>query len=154
MHLTRFTDLGLRLVLRLGEINHGNVDKPAVRTTVAMLAEDINASYAHVARVVATLADMGVLRSERGRAGGVYLQDEALQRTIGGLLRKLEGGGEMVNCMQPVCPYASRDCLLRHRLAAAKEAFFVSLDDLTIAELIDATVANSPHVGLGMPKVS
>ncbi|MDU0478965.1 Rrf2 family transcriptional regulator [Staphylococcus chromogenes] len=154
MHLTRFTDLGLRLVMRLGEADRGDVAKQVPRTTVAMLADDINASYAHVARVVAALAELGVIRSERGRAGGVYLQEHAAQRSVGWLLRQLEGEGEVVNCVEPECPYASRDCLLRHRLAAAKEAFFASLDDLLLGDLIAQAASGGSPANLGLPRVS
>lgn len=155
MHLTRFSDLGLRIVMRLGESGNGSVDKRARRETVAAIAESINASRDHVARVVAKLTALEVVRSERGRAGGVYLNDTAPERSVGWLLRELEGSGEVINCIEPECPYAARDCLLRHRLAAAKEAFFASLDDFTVGELISATVNTAPPgaVGLGLPTI-
>lgn len=155
MQLTRFSDLGLRAVMRLGEIAQAadvNV-APAPRTTVATLAADINASYAHVARVVAALAELNVVRSERGRSGGIYLHDGAFETSVGWLLRQLEGDREVVNCADPECPYAGRDCLLRHRLAAAREAFFASLDDLTVRELVVKHAPDGP-APLGLPGIA
>lgn len=148
MHLTRFSDLGLRLVLRLGEYEKGLGVEPGQRSTVANLAADINGSEAHVARVVAKLAELGIARSVRGRSGGVYLNEDAYTMTIGQILRMLEGPGEVINCKE--CPYASRDCLLRHRLAAAKEAFFASMDDITVADLL-ADNEQKTIVALGLP---
>lgn len=148
MHLTRFSDLGLRLVLRLGEYTKNLAVEPGRRSTVANLAADINGSEAHVARVVAKLAELGIARSVRGRVGGVYLDDAAYTMTVGQILRLLEGPGEVINCAE--CPFASRDCLLRHRLAAAKEAFFASMDDLTVADLLRDNETKT-LVALGMP---
>ncbi|MEJ5927664.1 Rrf2 family transcriptional regulator [Corynebacterium sp. H128] len=150
MRLTRFSDLGLRLLMQLGDYSRGLVTPVDRRSTVANLAVDINASEAHVARVVAKLAELGVVRSVRGRAGGVYLQEEAEALSVGAVLRQLEGRGEVINCKEPACPYAARDCLLRHRLAAAQEAFFASLDDFTVAELLRDTQVKTA-VALGMP---
>lgn len=151
MHLTRFSDLGLRLVLRLGEYSKNIGIESGRRSTVANLAADINGSEAHVARVVAKLAELGIVRSVRGRSGGVYLDDAAYDMTVGQVLRLLEGSGEVVNCEE--CPYVSRNCLLRHRLAAAKEAFFASMDDLTLADLLQDNEQKTV-VALGLPALS
>lgn len=148
MHLTRFSDLGLRLVLRLGEYHYDLAVEPGRRSTVSNLAVDINGSEAHVARVVAKLAELGIARSVRGRTGGVYLSGDAFEMSIGQILRLLEGPSEVINCAE--CPFASRDCLLRHRLAAAKEAFFASMDDLTVADLVSDNVRKT-SVSLGLP---
>ncbi|MEJ5998885.1 RrF2 family transcriptional regulator [Corynebacterium sp. H130] len=148
MHLTRFSDLGLRLVLRLGEYEKGLAVEPNRRSTVANLAADINGSEAHVARVVAKLAELGIARSVRGRVGGVYLSEDAHDMSIGHILRLLEGPGEVINCEE--CPYRTRDCLLRLRLAAAKEAFFASMDDITVADLL-ADNEQKTIVALGLP---
>lgn len=147
MQLTRFTDLGLRLVMRLGASGAVEVSQ---RVTVNALASSIRAPETHVARVVARLVELEVASSVRGRNGGVFLTSTAPEMSVGKLARLLEGEGEVVNCIQPEeCPFAKNDCLLRHRLAVAKQAFFESLDDLTIADLIaDASKDETTHLGL------
>ena len=136
MHLTTFADLGLRSMMILGDLPEGE------RLTIGKLAEAPNASENHLARVIAKLADLGFVTSIRGRNGGVHLPDTARGASVGQILRKLEGPGEVVDCEggKP-CPLASRQCALRHRLAQAREAFFVELDGDTIEDLIRATRA-------------
>lgn len=136
MHLTTFADLGLRSMMILGDLPEGE------RLTIAKLAKATNGSENHLARVIAKLVDMGLVTSVRGRNGGVYLPDTARGASVGKILRELEGPGEVVDCTgSKPCPLVTRDCALRHRLAAAKEAFFVELDGDTIGSLIESTRA-------------
>ena len=154
MQMTRFADLGLRVVMRLGA---PSADQEGRRNTVNNLAEDISASSAHVAKVVAKLVNIGVANSVRGRKGGIVLADDAASMKVGEVLRKLEVSSEVINCVEPTeCPYYSNNCLLRTRLARAREAFFAALDDLTIADLLEHTAREhkrSGAVGLGIPQM-
>lgn len=132
VHVTRFSDLGLRLVMRLG------VATPEERLTVGKLAADISASEAHVAKVVAKLVELQIARSVRGRHGGIHICEDAFPMGVGTLLRQLEGDGEVINCVTPdPCPFVRYDCLLRAKLADAKEAFYNSLDEITLGELLE-----------------
>ncbi|MEZ2122744.1 MULTISPECIES: Rrf2 family transcriptional regulator [unclassified Corynebacterium] len=149
MQLTRFSDLALRTLMRLGE--GSAIDGP--RMTVAELASAVEAPEGHVAKVVSRLARIGVVRSLRGRTGGVVLEDSAAARSVGSLLRELEPQTPVIDCIRPSpCPYLEGDCLLRHRLADATESFYRSLDDLRVADLIaDASKARGKPVALGLP---
>lgn len=157
MHLTTFADLGLRSMMILGDLPEGQ------RLTISALAQATNASDHHLARVIAKLVDMGMVTSVRGRNGGVYLPDTARGASVGRILRELEGPGEVVDCEggKP-CPLSIRACALRHRLAAAQEAFFVELDGDTIEDLVRATRAaaqpntegtHGSSAPLGLPKM-
>ncbi|MBV7294128.1 RrF2 family transcriptional regulator [Corynebacterium sp. TAE3-ERU16] len=149
MQLTRFSDLALRTLMRLGEASAVG----ATRVTVADLAAAIEAPDTHVAKVVSRLAKLGVVRSIRGRSGGVLLSESAPTHSVGALLRELEPKSPVIDCSVPSpCPYLEGDCLLRHRLADATEAFYRSLDDLRVADLIaDAAPARRGAVPLGLP---
>ena len=157
MHLTTFADLGLRSMMILGDLPKGQ------RLTISALAQATNASDNHLARVIAKLVDMGLVTSVRGRNGGVCLPDTARGASVGQILRELEGPGEVVDCEgSKPCPLASRNCALRHRLAAAREAFFVELDGDTIEDLVRVTRAaaqpnsedaHGSSAPLGLPKV-
>ncbi|AEI08560.1 Rrf2 DNA-binding transcription regulator [Corynebacterium resistens DSM 45100] len=134
MRLTTFADLGLRSMMILGDLPEGE------RLTIADLAKATNASDNHLARVIAKLVEMKLVVSVRGRNGGAYLSDTARGASVGKILRQIEGSSEVVDCAgtRP-CPLAARDCALRHRLADAQEAFFATLDDDTIGDLIATT---------------
>ncbi|MFT3662592.1 MAG: Rrf2 family transcriptional regulator [Gordonia sp. (in: high G+C Gram-positive bacteria)] len=132
MQLTRFTDIGLRVLMRLaadsGERTH----------TARGLAEELGVPYTHVAKVVSRLSEIGVVHSRRGRSGGLTIT--ALGRTagVGWVTRELEGDAPVVDCDGPVpCPLKG-GCRLRGALARAQNAFYESLDSLTVAEIAGA----------------
>lgn len=136
MQLTMFSDLALRLIMRMA------VEEDGTRFTAAGAADELHASRAHVSKIVTRLAELGAVTAVKGRGGGIYLSDGARDMTVGAILRALETG-EVVDCMHLDCPMLPA-CSLRGELARAQEAFFAHLDGVTIGSL----VRNRP-VGLG-----
>lgn len=130
MQLTRFTDLGLRAMMLLAT---GQARQQRVTTrTVAAAA---GASENHVAKAVSRLADLGLVASRRGRAGGLELTEAGRAVSLGWLVRRLEGDREVVDCTGPSdCPLIA-GCRLRRVLGEAKEAFYAELDRHTISDL-------------------
>lgn len=92
MQLTRFTDLGLRIVMRLA------VEGPNAQLHTDDLAAQLCVSYTHATKVVARLSEMGAIESTRGRHGGVCITQDGLGRRVGSLARKLERSGEVIDC--------------------------------------------------------
>ncbi|MBM7367746.1 RrF2 family transcriptional regulator [Gordonia hydrophobica] len=130
MQLTRFTDIGLRVVMALAA-------DPEATHTSRQLADDLHLSYTHVAKVVSRLAELGVVNSRRGRSGGLAITELGPRAGVGWLARHLEGDDEVVDCddADRPCPLRSA-CRLRHALATAQDAFYTSLDRLTVQDLI------------------
>ncbi|MEU1345934.1 RrF2 family transcriptional regulator [Streptomyces sp. NPDC005775] len=132
MRLTRFTDVALRVLMRLAVVE--NEDPPTTREVAATM----QVPYSHAAKVVARLQHLGLVEARRGRGGGLALTAAGRSASIGGLVRELEGPGDVVECEGTTpCPLRS-DCRLRNALRAASEAFHASLDPLTVAELISS----------------
>lgn len=139
MQLTRFTDLGLRIVMQLGDTAVRAADGEEgshPRTTTSSVSEAINASQTHVAKVVSRLADMGVIQSSRGRTGGILLAPGALDFSLGDLIKELEGDEDIIDrlssstfTMKPTCP-------LTKALVEAQDAFFDVLNTHTIRDII------------------
>lgn len=127
MQLSKFTDLGLRTLMRIGTAPEGT------RVTMAWVAAQMWASPAHLAKVVTRLNALGVVRAQRGRGGGLTITDEGWTRTVGSLVRDLEGVGDIVDCTR--CPLDG-SCRLRHLLAEAEDAFLSVLDRATLSDLI------------------
>lgn len=128
MQLTGFTDLALRILMRLAVLENGTA-------TTGALAEQLNVSYAHATKVVTALGALGVVDVRRGRNGGLRLADDARTISIGTLVRELEGTREVVDCegANP-CPLRG-GCRLRAALRDAQEAFLAALDPLTVADV-------------------
>jgi Rrf2 family nitric oxide-sensitive transcriptional repressor len=129
MRLTRFTDLALRVLMRLG-VEEGELP------TTRQVAAAMDVPYTHTAKVVAKLQHMGLVEARRGRGGGLALTAAGRDASIGALVRELEGPGDVVDCEGTTpCPLRSA-CRLRGALRQAQEAFFASLDPLTLADLV------------------
>jgi len=142
MRLTRFTDVALRVLMRLAVVEHE--DPPTTREVAAAM----QVPYSHAAKVVARLQHLGLVEARRGRGGGLALTAAGRSASVGGLVRELEGTDDVVECEGAApCPLRS-DCRLRSALRAAAEAFYASLDPLTVAELT-AAPTGPLLIGLG-----
>ncbi|MFE0130845.1 RrF2 family transcriptional regulator [Streptomyces sp. NPDC059037] len=131
MRLTRFTDLALRVLMRLS-VEEGEL--PTTREVAAAM----DVPYTHTAKVVAKLQHMGLVEARRGRGGGLALTAAGRRASVGALVRELEGPGDVVDCDGTTpCPLRSA-CRLRGALRQAQEAFFAALDPLTLSDLTKA----------------
>lgn len=131
MRLTRFTDVALRVLMRLAVAEGG--DPPTTREVAAAM----RVPYTHAAKVVARLQHLGLLDARRGRGGGLTLTSAGHSASIGWLVRELEGAEEeVVECEGDApCPLRS-GCRLRGALRRAQEAFHASLDPITVSDLV------------------
>ncbi|MEU9860717.1 Rrf2 family transcriptional regulator [Streptomyces sp. NPDC047971] len=135
MRLTKFTDLALRAVMRLAVPGAPGQD-PSV--TTREVAEVMAVPYAHMAKVVTRLQHLGVVEARRGRGGGLVLTETGRGASVGWLVRMLEGEEEVVTCEGDTpCPLRAA-CRLRGALREAQEAFYRTLDPLTVADLVES----------------
>jgi Rrf2 family transcriptional regulator, nitric oxide-sensitive transcriptional repressor len=146
MQVTQFTDLGLRAVMRLAAATE---DRP----TSKEIAAQLSVSYLHMTKVITRLAELGVIDARRGRGGGLAITELGRTAQVGWLVRRLEdhgGSAEVIECEGPnPCPLRF-GCRLRGALRRAQDAFYASLDELTIEDLIRQPTKN---VLLALPGV-
>lgn len=130
VRLTKFTDLALRSVMRLAVSADGDP------LTTREVAEAMDVRYAHAAKAITRLQHLGVVEARRGRGGGLALTSLGRRASVGWLIRELEGEGEVVACDDdPPCPLRGA-CRLRRALRDAQEAFYATLDPLTVTDLV------------------
>ena len=103
--------------------------------TIDELAEQLVVQRSHLAKVVQRLQHLEMLETVRGRGGGVLLAPAALRAGLGALVRRLEDDDEVVSCEQLACPLRA-GCRLRGALRQAQEAFYATLDEMTIGDLL------------------
>ncbi|WP_328730824.1 Rrf2 family transcriptional regulator [Streptomyces caniferus] len=133
MRLTKSTDIALRIAMRLAVLGDTD-DAPTTRA----VASAVVAPYTHAAKVVSKLQHLGAVEARRGRGGGLTLTAAGRTGSLGQLVRQLEGEDDVVGCEDdPPCPLRG-GCRLRGALRAAQEAFYSSLDPLSIADLIES----------------
>ncbi|GHG46925.1 RrF2 family transcriptional regulator [Streptomyces griseocarneus] len=131
MRLTKSTDIGLRIAMRLAVTGDTEDAAPTTRE----VADAVGVPYTHAAKVVSRLQHLGVVEARRGRGGGLTLTPAGRTGSVGRLVRELEGAGDVVGCEdEPPCPLRGA-CRLRGALRAAQEAFFAALDPITVEEL-------------------
>lgn len=132
MRVTTRTNLAIRILMCCGA-NAGRL------VTREEIAETVNASAHHIGHVVGHLSALGVLNTVRGRAGGLELARPMDQINIGMVFRAIEGALPLAECFDMetnTCPLHAV-CLLRQSLEAAAEAFYGTLDKVTLADLVE-----------------
>ncbi|WP_189872142.1 RrF2 family transcriptional regulator [Streptomyces bluensis] len=129
MRLLRSTDLALRVLMRLAVSGESS-------PTTRQVAEDMEVPYTHAAKIVAGLQHMGLVSARRGRGGGLALSEKGRTASVGAVVRAFEGDGDIVDCEAATpCPLHS-GCRLRAALRRAQEAFYASLDPVTVADMV------------------
>lgn len=134
MQLTRFTDLGLRVLMYLSSTRP--VDAPPV--TVGEIAGRFEVSRHHLVKAVNVLVHNGAVTATRGKGGGVRLGRPAAEIGLGDVVRLLEGDTDMIDCAQPPCALRGA-CHLKEALDGAQTAFFAELDRYTLADVVRDT---------------
>ncbi|MEU0570771.1 Rrf2 family transcriptional regulator [Nonomuraea sp. NPDC005983] len=130
MRLTAFTDISLRIVMRLAVAHRDEL------LTTRVVADMVAVPYSHAAKAVARLSELGLVEARRGRGGGLQLTERGRAASVGEVVRSLEVAGDVVGCEDdPPCPLRAA-CRLRAALRQAQEAFYASLDTVTIASLV------------------
>ena len=143
MRLLRSTDLALRVLMRLAVADEAT---PTTREVAAAM----DVPYTHAAKVVAELQHMALLDARRGRGGGLSLTAAGRTASVGAVVRAFEGDGDVVDCEGATpCPLAPA-CRLRGELRRAQEAFFASLDPVTVEDIVAAPTGT---LLLGLPTV-
>ena len=130
MRLTAFTDYGLRMLMRMASA-------PERAFSTADFAEEFGLSRHHLAKIVQRLARAGLIETRRGSGGGASLARPAAEIRLGDLVRVLEEGQPLVECLGADGSWCILDgrCRLKGRLRAAEAAFLAELDRTTLADI-------------------
>jgi Rrf2 family transcriptional regulator, nitric oxide-sensitive transcriptional repressor len=133
MRLLAFTDFGLRALMRLAADYPG---PPGRHLSTEALAGELAISRNHLVKVMQALAEAGFVRTLRGPKGGVALAVPPGEIRLGAVVRRLERDQALVECFRADGGQCNLlpCCRLKGALAEAREAFFASLDRLTLAD--------------------
>lgn len=127
MHLTQFSDYGLRLALYLA-------CHPDRLVSVEEVGQAYGISRHHLVKVVQALTDLKVIEAQRGRGGGMRLARRPDEINVGWLIRRTEPHFDLVECFDPetnTCPIAPA-CGLKGALQRAQRAFLAVLDEYSL----------------------
>lgn len=129
MRLTHFTDYGMRMLMRMAST-------PDRAYSTAELAEELQLSRNHLAKIVQRLAQAGIVTTRRGGGGGAMLARPPSEIRLGMLVDLLEDRQPIVECFSERndCTLVGC-CALRGRLQQAETAFLKELDRSTLADI-------------------
>lgn len=130
MRLTSFTDFGLRALMRMASA-------PDQAFSTADLADEFVLSRNHLTKIIAALAQAGIVTTRRGGGGGAMLARSPAEIRLGDVVRVLEQGQALVECFAANggdCTITGC-CRLRARLRLAEAAFLADLDRSSLADV-------------------
>jgi Rrf2 family nitric oxide-sensitive transcriptional repressor len=148
MRVTTKTNLAMRILMACA-VNGGRTLRKHD------LARLINASEAHMAVVINELGRRGFLTTVRGRAGGFRLKLAPEDISVGTVFRLFEGGVPIAECFDRqtnTCPLSSC-CRLNTSIGRALEAFFATLDPVTLADLVQENTGLARLLDLPDPEI-
>lgn len=130
MHITRYTDYSLRVLIYLA------INKQQL-TTINDIAISYNISKNHLMKIVQQLNQRGYLLATRGKNGGIKLTLSPSEINIGALVREIEETNKLVECFgdNNQC-VITPSCQLKNIFAEAQENFFNTLDAYTLQDLL------------------
>jgi len=133
MRLADYTDYSLRVLMYCATY-------PDRRITIADLADDLALSKNHLMKIVNDLARRGLVTTTRGLGGGLRLAGDPREIRIGDIVRGSESDFRLVECFGEgltSCTLGAA-CRLKSIFAGALQAYFDSLDQYTLADLVPA----------------
>ena len=132
MHLTVFSDYTLRVLMYLA------LDRTRL-ATIPEIATAYGISENHLMKVVHQLARAGIVETVRGKGGGIRLARPPEAIRLGDVVRASEGDTPIVACLSgdPEACRITSSCRLKGILVDAFEALYDSLDEHTLADLVD-----------------
>jgi len=130
MHITRYTDYSLRVLMYLAV-------KGDELSTIRDIADSYDISKNHLMKIVQALSSQGYIEAIRGKNGGIRLNADPATLNIGQLVRALENDQPAVECAGEgnQC-VITPSCQLKRVFGQALENFFLSLDAYTLADLV------------------
>jgi len=130
MHLKRYTDYSLRVLVYLGL-------HPDRLVTISEIANAFNISKNHLMKVVKDLVALGYIQSVKGKFGGLRLGHAPEMINIGSVVRHMESDFALVECLgdHNACRILPA-CTLKPILLDAGERFLEALDAYTLADVL------------------
>jgi len=130
MQITKFTDLGLRVLMYLTqEVNPSTV-------TINEIAKQFDVPRNHLIKVVSRLNKLNWVIATRGRAGGLKLGVLPSELKLGNVLRELENKTSLINCAEPLC-VLSGQCNLKEILDHGLNSFYEEMNKYSLQSIVD-----------------
>ncbi len=128
MHLTRYTDYGLRTLIYLAL-------RPGELASIAQIAAAYRISENHMVKVVHHLSLAGLIETIRGRGGGIRLAHPASNIGLGHVVRATEPSLALVECQAGDACAIGGVCRLQGSMDEARDAMLTVFDRYSLADV-------------------
>jgi len=143
MQLSQFTDYALRALIYIA-VKDSNC-------TIAEISQSYAISENHLVKIIHRLAKEGIVKTSRGKHGGLSLAMPAEEINLKNMVCLLETHLHIVECFNEekancrIIPV----CKLKHVLSDAKNQFLNVLANYSLADLIENKEALKAEFGMG-----
>lgn len=130
MQLTQFTDYSLRALIYIA------LKKELC--TINDIASAYNISNNHLIKIIHNLSKLGLIKTTRGKNGGIIMAVEPMDINLGSTIIQLESHFDLVPCFNKEkanCCIAPA-CKLKHILQEAQQAFIGVLNRFTLQDVL------------------
>lgn len=126
--LTQTSVTGVRLLIHLGRVLPGKL------ASIKQVADELGESPTYLVKIARHLAKSGILRSHRGKTGGVVLNRTPESITLLAIVEACQGIIHGTFCQET--SNLSRTCALHQAGAELHQAIITSLSKWTLADLM------------------
>ena len=129
MQLSLHADYACRVLIYLTAVPEASIPE---------IAKDYGVSYNHLVKVVHKLGQLGFIKTVRGKGGGIQLNKNPVEISLGEVIRKMEPHFDIVECFNSktnTCKILPA-CRLNHALKEATQAFLKTLDRYTVEDFV------------------
>jgi len=132
MKLSTRSRYGTRMVLNLAEnYNEGPIQ-------IGRIAKHLDVSVKYLEQLIIPLKKADLIKSVRGPKGGHKLAKPPEEVTVGEIVRILEGGIDLSDCISdPAICQKTESCVTRGLWQEATDAMYDKLDSTTFADMIE-----------------
>ena len=144
MRLTQWSDYSLRVLMYCA-----HAEGREAPVTITEIAKSHDISRNHLTKVVMMLAGIGLLKTTRGRGGGLRLLKPACKIVIGEVVCQTENDLALVECFgdNNTCRL-DQGCRPKGVLSRALKKFMAELDGVTLADVVGEGVH---RIGIPVP---
>ncbi|WP_454784377.1 Rrf2 family transcriptional regulator [Legionella sp. WA2024007413] len=142
MQLTQFTDYSLRALIYIALKQN--------TCTINDIASAYAISHNHLIKIIHNLSKMGIIKTIRGKNGGIIMAENPAEINLKTLVLKLEPHFDLVPCFnqdKANCCIAPT-CKLRKILLEAQKAFFEVLEQFSLEDIIQNKIELYPLLKL------
>ncbi|KUL96712.1 Rrf2 family transcriptional regulator [Bosea sp. WAO] len=142
--LTNKGKYGLKAIVHLARLEAGETAQ------VADVAQRNNIPKKFLDAILLDLRNAGMLRSKKGPGGGYALAKPARSIKVGAVIRALEGPIAPIACASRSAFRACEDCgdiatcPVRSVMSDVRDAIAGVVDNTTVADLVQRSIANAP----------